>query len=84
LAGVVQLASFHPRYRFRDAPADDPGNYTNRSPHPMFHLLREDSLEQALANYPAPEAIPQRNLERLRQMGLEELELRLARITGEE
>ena len=84
LAGEVQLASFHPRYRFQNAPADDPGNYTNRSPYPMFHLLREQLLEQALANYPAPEAIPQRNLERLRQMGLEALELRLARIKGED
>ncbi len=84
LAGEVQLASFHPRYRFQDAPTDDPANYTNRSPHPMFHLLREDLLEQALANYPHPEAIPQHNLERLRQMGLEALERRLARIMGED
>ena len=50
----------------------------------MFHLLREDLLEQALANYPHPEAIPQHNLERLRQMGLEALERRLARIMGED
>jgi hypothetical protein len=50
----------------------------------MFHLLREDLLERALANYPDPEAIPQRNLEHLRQLGLQNLERRLARIKGED
>jgi hypothetical protein len=84
LAGKVQLASFHPRYRFQDAPADDPAHYTNRSPHPIFHLLREAVLERALAHYPEPESIPQRNMERLRQMGLDALERRLARITRED
>ena len=84
LAGEIQLASFHPRYRFQDAPSDDPANYSNRSPYPMFHLLREAQLEQALASYPDPEGIPQRNVERLRDLGLDELERRLARILDAE
>lgn len=83
LAGEIQLASFHPRYRFEGAPADDPANYTNRSPHPMFHLLREAVLEQALAAYPDPESIPRRNVERLRALGLDELERRMEQISGE-
>lgn len=83
LAGVVQLASFHPRYRFEGTPADDPANYTNRSPYPMFHLLREEVLERALASYPDPDAIPERNVERLRAMGLEALERRLEKILDE-
>jgi hypothetical protein len=65
----VQLASFHPAYRFDGAAPDDPANFTNRSPHPMFHIIREESLTQALADYPEPEAIPLRNVQRLRQIG---------------
>lgn len=70
LEGVLQLASFHPDYRFEGAAEDDPANYTNRSPFPMFHLIREESLQRALSTYPNPESIPQRNLEKLRSMGL--------------
>ncbi|MGD8956432.1 MAG: DUF1415 domain-containing protein [Chromatiaceae bacterium] len=71
LTGVIQLASFHPDYRFAGAPADDPANFSNRSPYPMFHLIREDSLEAALASYGHPERIPERNVRRLRRLGLE-------------
>ena len=67
--GVYQLASFHPAYRFADAPADDPANYTNRSPYPMLHLLREDSVERALTHHPNPERIPERNVEHTRRLG---------------
>ena len=70
LLAHLQLASFHPDYRFSGAPAEDPANYTNRSPYPMFHLIRQDSLGEALAGYPNPEAIPERNIERLRALGL--------------
>lgn len=78
LDGILQLASFHPDYCFEGAPVDDPSNYTNRSPHPMFHLIREAPLARALENYPNPEAIPERNMALLREMGLEAVRERLA------
>lgn len=68
LRGIVQIASFHPAYRFADTAADDPANYTNRSPVPMFHLLREDHLAAALAAFPDPETIPERNVRMLRSL----------------
>jgi uncharacterized protein len=69
-AGVYQVAGFHPDYRFADAPADDPANYTNRSLYPMLHLLREESMDQALAKYLDPESIPERNVAFARNKGL--------------
>ncbi len=78
LEGILQLASFHPDYCFEGAGTDDPANYTNRSPHPMFHLIREEPLARALAQYPDPEGIPQRNVERLRALGLSAMQARLA------
>jgi hypothetical protein len=77
LEGVLQLASFHPDYCFADVPRSDPANYTNRSPFPMFHLIREASLERGLADYPNPESIPQRNIAKLRSLGLAEMQRRL-------
>jgi hypothetical protein len=71
--GIYQLASFHPDYCFADADNNDPGNYTNRSPYPMLHIIREASIEKALANYPDPAGIPERNIEITRQLGLEKL-----------
>ena len=68
--GIYQLASFHPRYCFEGEDDNDAANYTNRSPYPMLHLLREDSLEQALENYPDPESIPERNIVVAREKGL--------------
>lgn len=76
--GVYQLASFHPDYCFEGAAQDDPANYTNRSPYPMLHLLRESSIEQAVANYPNPEQIPQRNIELTRSLGLAKVQALLA------
>ena len=67
--GVYQLASFHPEYRFAEAPEDDAANYTNRSPYPMLHLLREKSIEKALQHYPEPEQIPGRNIHFAREKG---------------
>jgi hypothetical protein len=69
--GVYQVASFHPEYRFADADAEDAANYTNRSPHPMLHLLREERVEQALQRYPNPEKIPENNVEFARQRGVQ-------------
>ena len=67
--GVYQVASFHPDYRFADADADDPANYTNRSPYPMLHLLREDGLEAAIASYTDPDAIAENNIAKARALG---------------
>lgn len=68
--GVYQVAGFHPDYRFADAPAEDPANYTNRSLYPMLHLLREDGIEKALATYPDPDRIPENNIAFARDKGL--------------
>ena len=69
LEGVIQIASFHPHYQFAGTAADAAENYTNRSPYPMLHLLREASLERAIAAYPGTDTIPQQNIERLEAMG---------------
>lgn len=74
---VYQVASFHPDYCFAGAEQNDAANYTNRSPYPMLHLIREASLEQALNSYPEPEKIPERNIERARELGLEAMQRRL-------
>ncbi len=66
LVGEIQIVSFHPDYRFTGAAADDPANATNRSPHPMLHLLREESVAAATRTHPDPEGIPRRNAEKLR------------------
>lgn len=73
LEGVLQVASFHPDYRFADTAPDDPGNGTNRAPYPTLHLIREDSLDRAVAAYPDPDAIVQRNLETMERLGLDGL-----------
>jgi hypothetical protein len=76
--GVYQLASFHPEYLFDGSDEQDPANYTNRSPYPMLHLLRESSVERALLNYPRAEDIPQRNIDSARRMGLAQMQALLA------
>jgi hypothetical protein len=69
LAGVVQVASFHPDYQFAGTAPDDVENLSNRSPHPMLHLLREDSIARAVAAFPDTAAIYERNIETLRHLG---------------
>ena len=71
--GIYQLATFHPDYCFADASPDDVTNYTNRSPYPMLHLLRESSIERAIAYYGNTEDIPENNMACLRQLGLDEV-----------
>jgi len=71
--GIYQLATFHPAYCFADVPDDDPANYTNRSPCPVLHLLREASLEKAISEHPDPEGIPERNVSYARELGLSAL-----------
>ena len=69
-SGVYQIASFHPDYAFGGAPKNDAANYTNRSPYPMLHLLREDSITKALAHFTDPEKIPERNIKFAREKGV--------------
>lgn len=69
LEGVLQVASFHPQYRFADSDPDDIANFTNRSPWPTLHLLREDSVSRAVEAFPDPDAIVERNIETLRKLG---------------
>ena len=69
LDGVLQVASFHPDYQFADSGADDIENYSNRSPYPTLHLLREDSVGRAVEVYPDPDAIVERNYATLRKLG---------------
>ncbi len=67
----LQIASFHPQYQFGGTAPDDMENYTNRSPYPMLHLLREDSVERAVASFPDAANIYERNIATLKKLGLE-------------
>lgn len=71
LEGVIQIASFHPRFQFDGTEPDEIGNYTNRAPYPTLHLIREDSLERAIAAHPDPDGIYQRNIETMQRLGVE-------------
>ena len=71
LAGEIQVASFHPQYQFAGTEPDDIGNYTNRSPYPMLHLLRETSIERSLAAFPDAAQVFEKNIETLRRIGHE-------------
>ena len=83
LEGVYQVASFHPDYQFGGTEPNDVENYTNRSPYPMLHLLREDSLSQAIDNYPEVDLIPERNIECMNEQGLEKMQSLLAACLNE-
>jgi len=72
--GTYQLASFHPDYCFADIKSDDASNYTNRSPYPLVHIIREKSLEYVLSKYPAPEKIPETNIKLAQEKGKEVFE----------
>ncbi len=74
LEGIYQIASFHPDYQFGGTSPDDAENYTNRSPYPVLHLLREDSLERVIADYPNVDDIPQRNIELMNKLGRDRLQ----------
>jgi hypothetical protein len=71
LMGELQIASFHPRYQFAGTNADDIENYTNRSPYPILHILREHSIERAVAAFPDAADIYQRNIDTMRRLRLE-------------
>ena len=68
--GVYQVASFHPQYFFAGSRPTDAANYTNRSPHPMLQILREESVSRAVASYPDTHKIPERNTAFAREKGL--------------
>lgn len=70
LVGVIQIAGFHPLYRFANTRPDDVTNYTNRSPYPMLHLLREDSVSRVNEDQSKVAEIPKRNMATLRRLGL--------------
>ncbi len=82
LEGVFQIASFHPQYRFQNSQQDDAENYSNRSPYPMLHLLREASVENAISTYKNIENVPTRNIELLRTMGVAKIKDLLTSTTG--
>lgn len=68
-AGVYQLASFHPNYTFEGEKEEDAANFTNRSPYPMWHLLREASVEKAITSHSDAEGIPEKNIRLARRKG---------------
>lgn len=70
LADTIQVASFHPDYRFADADDDDAANCSNRSPVPMLHLLRQSSVDRAVAAFPDAAGIYERNIATLRAIGI--------------
>ncbi|PFG56052.1 hypothetical protein ATG66_2376 [Vibrio sp. ES.051] len=70
--GTFQLATFHPDYCFGGAEPEDDENLTNRSPYPIFHLIREESMEKVLKHYPDPESIPDTNIARVSALSEEE------------
>ena len=69
MEGEFQVASFHPDFQFADTEPDDITNFTNRSPHPTLHLIREASIDQAVAAFPQAEAIFEANMQTLRELG---------------
>ena len=76
--GVYQVASFHPHYRFAGTGEDDAENYSNRSPYPMLHLLREASVGQAIDAHPDIDAVPSRNIARMNELGRTHMKALLA------
>jgi uncharacterized protein len=69
--GTFQLASFHPHYQFEGTQADDVTNFTNRSPYPMLHILRESSVDRAVAAFPDAEDIFEKNMETMEALGID-------------
>jgi hypothetical protein len=74
LEGIFQIASFHPDYQFAGTGPDDAENYTNRSPFPLLHLIREESLERVIADYPDVDEVPSRNIELMNSLGNKKLQ----------
>jgi hypothetical protein len=83
LEGVIQLASFHPHYQFAEEPAESASHFSNRSPYPLIHFLREDMIARALGSFSNPETIPVKNISILESIGREEIERRWKNIAGD-
>ena len=75
LDGIFQIASFHPEYQFAATAKDDVTNFTNRSPYPILHILREESLDIAIDTYPDVDQIPSRNIHLMREMGANKMKV---------
>ncbi len=71
LVGELQVATFHPQFQFADTQPDDIENYTNRSPYPILHLLREDSIDRAVESFPDAAEIYEKNIDTMQRLGLE-------------
>ena len=87
LDSIVQIAPFHPQFQFGDAAQDDIANCTNRSPYPMLHLLREASVDRAVAAFPQAEEIFEKNIQTLTELGAQgwaALDVGAHEITGKE
>jgi hypothetical protein len=69
LDGELQIASFHPQYQFAGTDIDDVTNFTNRSPYPTLHLIREDSIDEAVKAFPEAEAIFETNMQTMEKLG---------------
>jgi len=76
LDGVIQLASFHPLYQFAGEPSKAASHFTNRSPYPVIHFLREAMMTRVLTEFSNPEQIPERNIQTLEKIGRAEIEQR--------
>jgi hypothetical protein len=79
---IVQIATFHPNYRFEDTAKNAPENYTNRSPFPMLHFLREDSVSKAVDTYPNIDDIPSNNINKMNQLGILKIKNMLNEVIG--
>jgi len=77
LDGVFQVASFHPDYQFEGTAPEDAENYTNRSPYPMLHIIRQESVFQASSSYPGVNQVPVRNIKLMNQLGKDKLRVLL-------
>ena len=83
LDGTIQLASFHPEYLFDGEDEQSASHFSNRSPYPVIHFLREEMLTSALDEFPNPEQIPLRNISTLEKIGRAEIELRWQKLKGD-
>lgn len=84
MEGEFQVASMHPDYQFAETEFDDAQNFTNRSPYPILHLIREESLSRALEQFPNPEQIPERNIHHMQALGSTALQKLLSQCTTKE
>lgn len=82
LDGTIQLASFHPQYLFDGEDKNSASHFSNRSPYPLIHFLREEMVASALQNYANPEKIPTRNIKTLQTIGRDTIERRWQLILG--